>query len=210
VKANTRSEQIFSPFSGKIEEFECQTVDFKNDMRIPVLIVYVTCNYSFEVFGGQIKEKGSSVLLLRRGFNVAAMPGLWSVVAGVDDVIDERLMELERQQLRVLDEIRTEAGISDESVIYTSLIGRRDQPNPSNPKQIFEQSLFWVEVEPMKRVSLDYEHTGAIFVPISVIREYLDTGATEDKELLVILKDGVTPDFLDGMRILVNNFRTLP
>jgi hypothetical protein len=200
-------ELIFNPMTGKKENFQCMNVDFAKDMRIPVLIVYVTCDYSFEVFGGRIIKKGPSVLLLRRGFNVGAMPGLWSVIAGVDDIVDRRLINQAGQRLRVVDEITTESGISPEAIEDLICIGHRDQPNPSNPEQVFGQTLYWAEVNPVDRVSLDYEHTGAIFVPIRVIGEYLDTGTTEDKELSVILNDGVTPDFLDGMRILVENFR---
>ena len=208
MNTNTRREKNVSPFSGEMEELECQTVDFVTDMRIPVLIIYVTCNYSFEIFGGHIIERGPSVLLLRRGFNVSAMPGLWSVVAGVDDIVDTRFNAIERQEIRVVNEISEESGIPYEGIRKLILMAYRDQPNASNQGQIFRQSLYWVEVDPVKRVSLDYEHTGAIFVPIRVIEEYLETGATEDKELSVILKDGVTPDFIDGMRILVKKFRS--
>lgn len=207
MSESTRIEKIFHPSTGRMEEFVCRNFDFAIAGRMPVLIVYVTCDYSFEVFGGRIIEKGPCVLLLRRGFSVGAMPGLWSVVAGVDDIIDPRLMPFLGKEIRVVDEISDETGISYGNIINLSHIGERDQPNSSKPDQIFEQFHYWAKVNPVKTVSLNYEHTGAIWVPIQVIGKYLETGATEDKELQTILRDGVVPGFFEGMSFLWEKFR---
>ena len=77
---------------------------------------------------------------------------------------------------------------------------RRDQSDPKKPNQVFEQTLFWAQAQPVERVALSYEHIGAVWVSIQVIEEYLRDGVTADKELSVIIEDGVVPGFWEGMK----------
>jgi hypothetical protein len=167
------------------QEVQCRTFDFVTATEIPVLIGYLTCDYSFTVFGGRVINKGRSVLLLRRGFNVSVMVGQWSINAGMDDIIDQRFTPEECRELRAFDEVVDETGIEPGMITSFTCIGQRNQPNPDRVVQSFSQTLFWAEAQPIDRIALCYEHTGAIWVPIKVI-----------------LRDGVVPGFWEGMKIL--------
>ncbi len=196
-------------------EFVCRMMNLKAP-RLPVVLGFVVTHYSYPVFGGQTRDLGQCVLLLRRGFGLYSMPGLWSVVAGFDDIVKPchadggDLNPIELRELRMFNETQTETGIPPEDIERIVEFGVRDQPNLGMPGQLFVQHLMCVTVKsvPNRRPVLDWEHTGAVFVPVASIRNaLLDPRAQRSEVLGMVVKDGVVPGFWEGMELLCAHLR---
>ena len=154
-----------------------KTFDFKNDMRIPAVLVCLLADVQFRIWNGTIVNKGLSLLMMRRGFELGALPGVWSMIAGVRDYSSSE-GKVSTQKLTIMNalkEVEEETGISasmleDEVIIMGNFL----QPNPTNPQQGFVNVVVCARLKPglTPGIRLCHEHTGAVWVSIDSIREF--------------------------------------
>jgi len=197
------------PLNLDIDKLKRRIVDFQNDSRIDVVIVFAICDYSFLNWKKDRVQVGPCVLLLRRGFEVADMVGQWSAIAGVDDILAEenRIGEQCARSMLVYKEIEEEIGLNPNHVKTIWMVNERDQQSPKRATLTFHQRVFLALIDPIDRVSIDHEHTGAVFVKITSLEGYFETGKTEDRTLSMVLKDGVTPDLLVNLESVIKAYR---
>jgi len=160
-----------------LNDVSSKTFDFKNDLRIPAVLVCLVTEVQYRIWNGSIVNQGLSLLMMRRGFEVGALPGVWSMIAGVRDFVSsEGSVSVHTLSiLSALKEIEEETGIPvtmlEDEVVS---IGCFLQPNPDKPEQSFVNVVVFARVKPglTPAIHLCHEHTGAVWVPIESIREF--------------------------------------
>ena len=158
----------------------------EEDPEIPVVLVFVTRHI---LHAKENYQPGPEVLFMRRGFLVGALQGQWSPIAGVDDLhMPDNPEEATRQV--VLAELEDEAGITDLAGEVT-YFGKNHYPDPRKPGRTYVQQLFHVQAN-YGSVVVDWENIGSIWVPISAVAEYLETGLTDNPHMSVVIDDGTT------------------
>jgi hypothetical protein len=187
-----------------LDTFYQKTFDFNNDLRIPAVLVCLLADVQFHIWNGEIVNKGLSLLMVRRGFEVGALQGVWSMVAGVREILSSKecISAETLTILGALKEIGEETGIpvsmiEDEVVSIGSFL----QTNPQKREQGFVNEIVCANVKSgiTPAIQLCHEHTGAVWVPLESIREYYNNPqCLQDKErkkdfvvLKHIIKDGM-------------------
>lgn len=185
-----------------VEDIFSRQFDFKNDKRIPAELVCLIADVRYNIWDGSIVNKGPSLLFLRRGFEVGAFPGVWSTIDGVRDIesIEDSVPNNYLSIITVLEEIVEETGIPvsmiEDSIVY---IGNFFQPNPDKEGFGFENQVHVAHVKEgglTPPIQLCYEHTGAVWIPLEVLKEdheeflHMYYGGAYDQ----IKRDGLAPN----------------
>lgn len=155
------------------------------DPEIPVVLGFVTRDFTYP-FG---EQPGAELLLLRRSFRVGAMQGYWTPVAGVDDfVATEEKGDADTTKLSMIDEFCDEIGLNVEPEEIT-LFAANDYPDPVMEGRVWKQQLFHVHKK-IDKVTIDWESTGAIWIPLTAIDALVNNGTTDNPSLNGVLRDG--------------------
>lgn len=161
--------------------------DFANpnvDPDIPVVLAFVTREVEHKRKG---YVPGPELLLVRRGFLVGAMQGLWSPVAGVDDHYDENQDVATRRSL--VDELDEEVGINESSISVLHKFGENRFSDPQIKGRTWVQNLFHVQAN-VHTVTVDWENMGAVWVPVSAASDFVRSGKIDDPHMATVVKDG--------------------
>ena len=184
-----------------LNDVSSMTFDFKNDIRIPAVLVCLVTEVQYRIWNGNIVNQGLSLLMMRRGFEVGALPGVWSMIAGVRDIVSrEGCVPVHTLSImNALKEIEEETGIpvtmlEDETVT----IGNFLQPNPAKPEQCFYNVVVCASIKPgvTPGIRLCHEHTGAVWIPVKSIRDYLTNSQSLEQHRVLgqVIKDGMAPN----------------
>jgi ADP-ribose pyrophosphatase YjhB (NUDIX family) len=167
-----------------IERFRYEGKDMRTERLAPVILVYLI---------GYIAEI-PHVLLVRRSANVGWMKNCWSVIAGFIN----NHMDLDRQALI---EIAGETSLLQGEVSIPEYIDAFEDKDPGADKtwqRHLMASLIFKQASDSDGlgVRLDWEHTEGVWVPVSVILNWVDGKSPEDPVAKAILQDeDQVPDF---------------
>lgn len=157
--------------------------DVEVDPVIPVVLVFATTCAPHP----RIKENVRRVLFLKRGFEVGAMRGKWSPIAGVDDHVDDQgNFGIKETIASASNELWGEAGLKSDSLSWF------DDNRYSDPKlqgRIWDQKLIHAEVDQLE-VTLNWENYGYAWIPVPAISHYVDTGDISDPYLEAFVREG--------------------
>lgn len=193
-----------------LEDVSCKKYDFDRNRWIPAVLVCLVTERQYCIWNGTVINGGLSLLMMRRGFEVGAITGVWSMIAGIRDLVSSKgsISVHSLSILTVLKEIGGETGIPVtklEDEIFS--MGSFHQINPENSEQWFVNEVFFARVKPglTPGILLCHEHSGAVWVPIESIREFCnnplrfeDEKDVENKKnhpvLSQVVKDGMAPN----------------
>ncbi len=161
----------------------------EEDPEIPVVLVFPTSCVEHP----RTKDCVPRVLMMKRGFEVGAMKGKWSPIAGVDDHLDQEGGDnLIGSQLTAMNELWAEAGLKAQVPDvpgHFNLFAENRYADPNWSGRTWVQRLFHVSVGQLE-VTLNWENYGYAWISIQAISDYLKTGEVKDPYLQAFIDEG--------------------
>ncbi len=155
----------------------------KEEPEIPVVLVFVTSCAEHP----RKKDSVRRALFMKRGFEIGAMRGKWSPIAGVDDQVGPDGTYGDTESLSVaVSELWGEAGLKSVSL---TLFGENRYADPNWVGRTWLQKLVHAEVDKLE-VTLNWENYGYAWIPVPAISHYIATGEIQDPYLSAFVNEG--------------------